>query len=257
LLAPVWPEFVRAQFLVEPLRRAIIRAQVPGQVEQVFIQEGEQVQAGQPVAQLSNLALQSQAARVHSDLEIATAGAVQAQLRYSGMAAAEHLRDQLAQQDHLLSQQLAALRVLSPMSGVVTSPRPGDLHGSYLRTGSEVAEIAEMSTMQARIFVPEFAMRDVRLGAPVHLLPSSRTGSIAGRLDAVAPASTQMDPSFVETSNLKGINLPDYYLATVRFPNPGTAREGETGTAKIFVRRRSLAGFTWEYVRDMVTHRLW
>ena len=257
LLAPVWPEFVRAQFLVEPLRRAIIRAQVPGQVERVFIQEGERVQAGQPVAQLSNLALQSQAARVHSDLEIATAGAVQAQLRYSGMASAGHLRDQLTQQDHLLSQQLAALRVLSPISGVVTTPRPGDLHGSYLRAGSEVAEIAEMSTMQARIFVPEFAMRDVRLGAPVHLLPSSRTGSIAGKLDAVAPASTQTDPSFVETSNLKGINLPDYYLATVRFPNPGTAREGETGTAKIFVRRRSLAGFTWEYVRDMVTHRLW
>ncbi|HKU23649.1 MAG TPA: HlyD family efflux transporter periplasmic adaptor subunit [Terriglobales bacterium] len=257
LLAPVWPEFVRAQFILEPARRAIIRAQVPGQVEEVFIQEGEQLQAGQPVAQLSNLALQSQAARVHSNLEIATASAVEAQLRYSGMASAGHLRDQLAQQDHLLSQQVAELRVLSPISGVVTTPRPGDLRGSHLRAGEDVAEVAEMSTMQARIFVPEFAMRDVRLGAPVRLLPSSKTGSISGRLDTVAPASTQTDPSFVETSNLKGINLPDYYLATVRFYNAGMMREGQTGTAKIFVRRRSLAGLSWEYLRDMVTHRLW
>lgn len=257
LLAPVWPEFVRAQFILEPARRAIIRAQVPGQVEEVFIQEGEQLQAGQPVAQLSNLALQSQAARVHSNLEIATASAVEAQLRYSGMASAGHLRDQLAQQDHLLSQQVAELRVLSPISGVVTTPRPGDLRGSHLRAGEDVAEVAEMSTMQARIFVPEFAMRDVRLGAPVRLLPSSKTGSISGRLDTVAPASTQTDPSFVETSNLKGINLPDYYLATVRFYNAGMMREGQTGTAKIFVRRRSLAGLSSEYLRDMVTHRLW
>ena len=257
LLAPVWPEFVRAQFILEPARRAIIRAQVPGQVEEVFIQEGEQLQAGQPVAQLSNLALQSQAARVHSNLEIATASAVEAQLRYSGMASAGHLRDQLAQQDHLLSQQVAELRVLSPISGVVTTPRPGDLRGSHLRAGEDVAEVAEMSTMQARIFVPEFAMRDVRLGAPVRLLPSSKTGSISGRLDTVAPASTQTDPSFVETSNLKGINLPDYYLATVRFYNAGMMREGQTGTAKISVRRRSLAGLSWEYLRDMVTHRLW
>jgi putative peptide zinc metalloprotease protein len=257
LLAPVWPEFVRAQFILEPARRAIIRAQVPGQVEQVFIQEGEHLQAGQPVAQLSNLALQSQAARVHSDLQIATAGAVEAQLRYSGMAPAEHLRDQLTQQDRLLSQQVAELRLLSPISGVVSTPRPGDLRGSYLQASSEVAEIAEMSTMQARIFVPEFAIRDVRLRAPVKLLPSSRTGSIAATLDAVAPASTQTDPTFVETSNLKGINLPDYYLATVRFHNAGMLREGQTGTAKIFVRRRSLAGLSWEYFRDMFTHRVW
>jgi putative peptide zinc metalloprotease protein len=257
LLAPVWPEFVRAQFVLEPARRAIVRAQVSGQVEQVFIHEGEHLEAGQPVAQLSNLALQSQAARAHSDLQMANARMVEAQMRYSGMASAEHLRNQLTQQDRLLSQQVAELELLSPISGVVSTPRPADLRGSYLLAGSEVAEIAEMSIMQARIFVPEFAMRDVRLGASVKLLPSSRTGSIAGTLETIAPASTQTDPSFLEKSNLEGINLPDYYLATVRFHNAGMMREGQTGTAKMFVRRRSLAGFSWEYLRDMASHRMW
>jgi putative peptide zinc metalloprotease protein len=257
LLAPIWPEFVRAQFLMEPLRRAIIRAQVPGQVEQVFIHEGEQLAAGEPVAQLSNLALQSQAARVHSDLQIATAGTVKAQLRYSDIAPAQQLRDQLTQQDRLLRQQVEALRLLSPISGVVTTPRPGDLRGSYVRPGQDVAEIADMSTMQARIFVPEFAMRDMRIGAPVKLLPNSSAAPITGTLDAVAPASTQTDPSLLAKSNLKGINLPDYYLGTVPFHNAGMVREGLTGTAKIFVRRRSLAGFIWEYLQDMFTHRVW
>ncbi|HSB74380.1 MAG TPA: HlyD family efflux transporter periplasmic adaptor subunit, partial [Terriglobales bacterium] len=257
LLLPAWPEFVRAPFILEPAQRAIIRAAVPGQVQEIFIREGEQLQAGAPVAQLSNLALQSRAARVHSDLEVATARSVEAQLRYSGMAPAEHLRDQLLQQDRLLSQQVTQLRLLSPLSGIVVTPRLQDLRGSYLAAGSEVAEIADLSTMRARIFVPEFAVRNLRMGAPVKLLPSSAAASIPGTLDALAPASTRTDPSLLEKSNLQGINLPDFYLATVLFPNAGRVRQGMTGTAKIFVRRRSLAGLAGEFLRDMVTHRVW
>lgn len=257
LFLPAWPEFVRAPFVLEPAHRAIIRSPVPGQVQEIFIREGEQLQAGAPVAQLSNLALQSQAARVHSDLQVATARSVEAQLRYSGMAPAEHLRDQLLQQDRLLSQQVTQLRLLSPLSGIVVTPRLQDLRGSYLAAGSEVAEVADLSTMQARIFVPEFAVRNLRMGAPVKLLPSSAAASIPGTLDALAPASTQTDPSLLERSNLQGINLPDFYLATVLFPNAGRVRQGMTGTAKIFVRRRSLAGLAGEFLRDMVTHRVW
>ena len=37
--------------------------------------------------------------------------------------------------------------------------------GAYLKSGTEVAEVADLSTMTARIYVPEFSMRDVRLGA--------------------------------------------------------------------------------------------
>jgi putative peptide zinc metalloprotease protein len=257
LFAPVWPEFVRGPFILEPLRRAIIRAQVAGEVEQVFIHEGEQLQAGQPVAQLTNLTLQSQAAGVHAELQVSVARSVEAQLHYDGMAPAEHLRNQLTQQDHLLQEEVTQLRPLSPISGVVVTPHPGDLRGSHLSAGNEIAEIADLSIMQARIFVPEFAMRDIRVGAPVMLLPASGNGSIRGTLDAVAPASTQTDPSFVEKSNLKGINLPDYYLAMVRFHNAGGTREGQTGTAKIFVRRRSLAGVSWRYFHDMLTRRIW
>lgn len=257
LFAPVWPEFVRAPFILEPARRVIIRAQVPGQVQQVFIHEGEQLQAGDPVAQLSNLELQSEAARIHSDLQLANARTVQAELHYSGMGPAEHLRDQLTQQDHFLNEQVSQLRLRSPLSGVVVTPRPNDLRGSYLPAGHEVAEVADVSTMLARIFVPEFAMRDIRLGAPVKLLPASLMSAIPGRIDSVAPAAAQIDPSLANKSNLQGINLPDYYLATVRFRNQQMNREGEAGTAKIFVRRRSLAGFGWEYFHDMLTHRVW
>lgn len=257
LFTPVWPEFVHAAFILEPAQRAIIRAQVPGLVEQVFVHEGQHLRAGDPVALLSNLALESQAARVHADLQVADAQTVRAQLRYAGLAPAQRLRDQLTEQDRLLNEQMTQLRLVSPMTGVVVTPRPGDLRGSYFRAGVQVAEVADLSTMLARLFVPEFAMRDVRLGAPVMLLADSLTRSIPGNIAAIAPASTAIDPSLVEKSNLQGINLPDYYLATVRFPNTQSVYEGEIGTAKILVRHRSLAGFGWEYARDMFSHRVW
>jgi putative peptide zinc metalloprotease protein len=257
LFTPAWPEFVRADFILEPAQRAIIRAQVPGQVGKVFVHEGQQLRAGDPVAQLSNLELESHAARVHADLQMAGARTVEAQLRYSGLAPAQRLRDQLNEQDRLLKEQASQLRLVSPVDGVVVTPRPGDLRGSYLRSGAEVAEVADLSTMIARLFLPEFAMRDVRVGAAVMLLPGSLTRSIPGAIAAIAPASTVTDPSLVEKSNLQGINLPDYYLATVRFRSRKSVYEGEVGTAKIFVCHRSVAGFGWEYARDMFSHRVW
>jgi len=257
LFTPLCPQFVRAPFILEPARRAVVRAEVSGRVEQVLVREGAQLHAGDTLAQLTNLALQSEASRVHADFELASARALDAQLRYAGMGPAEHLRDQLAQQDRLLREQLAALSVRSPISGTVVTPRPGDLRGSYVPAGAQVAEVADLSAMRARIFVPEFAIRDVRLGAAVKLLPASGTRAVSGTVETLAPASTGIDLSLAEQSSLKGINLPDYYVATVAFPNPNLTWEGEMGTAKIFVRRRSLAGFAAQYFGDMLNHRLW
>ena len=56
----------------------------------------------------------------------------------------------------------------------MTTPRLHDLLGAYLKPGTNVAEVADLSTMTARIYVPEFSMRDVRLGAPVRLHGASQ-----------------------------------------------------------------------------------
>ena len=59
-----------------------------------------------------------------------------------------------------------------------------DLLGAYLKAGTEVAEVADLSTMTARIYVPEFGMRDVRMGAPVGFMPNL-SSALGGNPDIV------------------------------------------------------------------------
>ena len=113
------------------------------------------------------------------------------------------------------------LEVVSPIPGTVTTPRLHDLLGTYLKPGTEVAEVADLSTMTARIYVPEFGMRDVRLGAPVRLHAESQFASWAGTLASLAPASASIEPGLIEKAQLEGIRVPKFYLGNVELQNRG------------------------------------
>jgi hypothetical protein len=120
-----------------------------------------------------------------------------------------------------------------------------------------VAEVADLSTMKARIYIPEFAMRDIRTGARVRLQPESRIVPITSVLFSVTPASTVIEPGLVPKDQLKGITPPRFYVGSALLINQGDLREGMTGTAKILVTRRSIVGFTWRFGRDLVDRRIW
>jgi len=257
LFAPIWPDFVQCNFFLEPVERARIRAEVPGRVEQVYVQEAAMITAGVPVARLRNLSLETEAARSLADLRTATARANQAQLLYAAYGPAEQERQQLAERHRVLVEQMSHLNVLSPISGVVVTQRVSDLTGSYLEEGATIVEVADVSVAKARLHVPEFAMRDVHLGAPVVLLPTSSWRWFRGTLDSVAPKPVDAKADQAGQGSLRGIRPPGFYLATVHLRNDGSLREGMAGTAKIFSTRRSLAGFAARFVRDLVVRRAW
>jgi putative peptide zinc metalloprotease protein len=257
LLLPVWPDFVTGRFTLEPVHKAWIHAEVPGRVTRVLAREGQPVTAGEPVVELSNLQLASAAARASADLHVASDQLNLALLRYQDLGPAEYRKQDMMERNRTLLDQVALLRIASPISGVVVTPRLDDLLGSYLDSGAEIAEVADLTTMIAGIYIPEFAMRDVRLGARVRLLAGSGTVPISARLSAVAPASATIEAGLIPKDQLKGITPPRFYVGSALLANAGTLREGMTGTAKIFVTRRSLAGFTWIFVHDLVDRRIW
>ena len=86
-------------------------------------------------------------------------------MSYQNFGPAEHERQQSTARQRSVAEEVKHLEVTSPINGIVTTPRLHDLMGAYLKSGTEVAEVADLSTMTARIYVPEFSMRDVHLGA--------------------------------------------------------------------------------------------
>jgi len=111
--------------------------------------------------------------------------------------------------------------------------------------------------MTARIYLPEFGMRDVRLGARVRLQPESRAMPLTSALSAVAPASATMEAGIVPKDQLNGIVPPRYYIGSALVRNDGELRQGMTGNAKIFVNRRSLAGFVYIFAHDLIARKVW
>lgn len=258
LLAPVWPDLVSAPFVLEPSQRAMLRATVPGTVEAVKAEEGQQVAAGATIAQLRNFQVESEEARAKADYRAAVARANTAQLRYTDFAAADNQRRQLERQASLAAEQQAALNLASPIAGTVVTPHMHDLLGSFLVEGTLIAEVVDTSVMRARVYLPDFDVRDVRPGSTASLHFHSFAGGADGRVTSMGPASEAIAAGLVAKQQYAGMRPPAYYALQIELPNSsGRYRIGMAGTAKILVGHRSVAGFLWRDLYDFAGRKIW
>jgi putative peptide zinc metalloprotease protein len=258
LFAPIWRETVRGRFLLEPDQRAVIRAAVPGQITQVLADEGSRVAVGGAIFRMRNVNLEGDASRSLADLSLAQANTRQAQLNYADLGSARSEQASQSERYRSVSQQLAVLQLISPISGVVVTPRIGNLAGSFVAQGTELAEIDDSQTLKARIFVPDFDVHRVALGAPVSLKLESRFQPVLGRVAAISSAPLDLPSGLIHIEQYKGLTPPPHYVATVVIPNVSeTMRTGMSGDAKIQVQRRSLAWFVWETGREFLQRKFW
>jgi len=256
--APFFRETVGGRFVLEPGQRASVRAAVPGRIAAVLADEGTPVTVGAPLVVLHNITLESEADAAQAGLRTAESHTREAELTYTNLAGAQAERASQVGQYRSLAKQVAALQVTAPISGVVTTPRIRDRVGSFVQAGEELAEVQDDTTIRARIFIPEFQIRQVRLAAPASLKLESRFRPVRAEVNSIAPALSELPPGLEPEQNYKGIAPPAYYTATVLIANPaGMMRAGMSGDAKIEVERQSIAGFLWKEVREFAQRKLW
>jgi biotin carboxyl carrier protein len=258
LLLPVWRESVRGRFYLEPAKRAVLRAKVTGIVTAVYADEGQRVQAGTPLMTLTNPKLETNAALATAEYRVAGARSTQALLRYDNYGSAEQQRQHMQVLDRARRNELEELQITSPISGRVLTPRVHDLIGCNIEQGKEVAEVADMTTMLARIYVPESQVRTSRTGAPARLLFDSSFRPVSGVIESVSPISSEIAAGLIATTSYKGIRQPNFYICVIRVENrEELLYDGLPGTAQIYGQRRSLARILWEDLRDFIARKLW
>ncbi|MGH9509763.1 MAG: efflux RND transporter periplasmic adaptor subunit [Terriglobales bacterium] len=258
LFTPFWRESVEGRFVLEPKNRAMVRVVVPGTVVAVLAQEGEPVAAGAPLVRLSNLQLETEAARALTDYRLAAHRATQASLQYAGFGAAERERQQLGERSRNLASQALHLELKSPIDGVLLTPRLRDRLGSHLEAGTELADIADLSVLRARTFLPEFYVRKAKLHARADLLLESFLISRHGEVASIAPVSAQTEPGLFGEGTYKGVGGTRFYAYEILVENPDARlRPGMSGTAKIYGERRSLARLLGEPVYNFLANRIW
>jgi putative peptide zinc metalloprotease protein len=256
VLLPVLPDTVKVPFFVEAGATAVLRAPLTGNLESVSVQEGQTVNAGALLVQLRNSKVDSEAALARSDLAQATARANDAASHYAEFAAAEQERQHRLQTLRIAVDRSNHLQVRSPIAGTVVTPHLSDLVGRPVDEGDLLLKLADFSQVKVNVYIPEFAMHDVRTGQRVRLLVPGRVVPLSAALSSVAPAPSD-GRAISPQEELEGINPPRYYLGTVLLKNNGELRPGMMGTGKILVAHRSAAGFALEFLRELVQRKVW
>jgi multidrug efflux pump subunit AcrA (membrane-fusion protein) len=258
LMLPLWRESVLARFVLEPQNSATVRASVSGIVDAVYSQEGRHITAGAPVATLRNLPLESKLELSAADYKVASMRATSAEFRYADVGAAIQQRNQAAKQRQNLAEQAARLTLLSPISGVVLTPRLADRQGAYLPEGAALAEIADLSVMRARIYVSEYDVSKVKPGADARASVEGRAQKWTAKAIDLAPVSSLADPRLVESTKYKGLIPPSFYCVQLLIPNSdGSLKPGMRGTARIYGRRGSLLALGWQTIAHFFGRKLW
>ncbi|MEP7325618.1 MAG: GAF domain-containing protein [Gemmatimonadota bacterium] len=229
-----WPYRVAAHdAAVRAFPLTEVRAMVPGVIERVLVREGDQVAQGAPVARLRNLELE--ATRASSMAEAATAERSAALAASRGDAAEE--RSQRARLENLnleiglLGQDIDALTVRAPNSGVVLTPRVEERTGLRMNAGDPVVTIGRIDTVTIEFTVDQHDLSVLKTGQPVRL-----------RVDALPDRTFEGNLVFLG-------QLPSDSAGQVRFParaavaNPGDLlRTGMAAHARVLTQPMSILG---------------
>ena len=258
LLLPLKRESVTGRFVLEPATHATVRAHVAGVVTGIFVKEGDTVSAGAPLAELRNVPLQSDLERSRAQLVLASDRAKAAALRYENLGSALKERDQLVAEVQQAANKAGMLQLNSPITGQVITPRTQDRMGSYLSEGTALLEVADLSTMRARIYVSEYDLRRIQPDAPARVQVQGLLGRWDARTTSIAARPTEMAPELRGEAKLKGLNPPHFYLVELRIENSEeTLKPGMEGTARVYGRRRSLAAMGGETILNFWGRKLW
>ncbi len=255
---PAWRESMDERFVLRPAVFAEVRTLEPGMVMEVRAAEGQKVEAGQTIAILRDLQLDSEAARIDADYRQATARSVQAGLRYASFGPAEQERLRLQQTQRIIHERQERLKIVSPISGTVTTPRMGDLVGSYLKGGDRVAEVASTGQLLAEIYVPEAEMQKLQQVHQTTVRLDALWKPMNVQYDSLTLVSQPLQEGLMPPSKYKGMHAPVYYVMRVRVPNDsGELHAGMTGTARVYGKRRSTWGLLFRPAIEAVARRLW
>jgi putative peptide zinc metalloprotease protein len=258
VLIPVRRAAVVGRFVLEPQVRAVVRAEVPGVITDVYAEEGRPIEAGAALLNLRNLPLASRLAYSEAQYRVASGRTATATIYYGNLGAAMKEKERLASQANALSEEAANLRLTSPISGVVLTPGIKNRVGTYVTAGTELAEVGTLSELRARIYVSEHDMYRVQVGSEATLQVEGFLSTWNSRALSISPLTTEIEPSLVEEVQYTGLRPPSFFLVDLLAENAdGRLKPGMIGTARIYGHRRSLAGLLWEEVRNFLGRKVW
>ncbi|MGE9291064.1 MAG: efflux RND transporter periplasmic adaptor subunit [Puniceicoccales bacterium] len=180
-----WPVSypIRTSVKTEPTERRVLAAPFEGILKEVFVEAGDSVNAGEPLALLDDQELRWRHAELRASLQKAIHERDQEMAAPDQNAVSIQMAqlevDRLALDLQLVENRLELLEIRAPIHGVILS---GDLRqalGVPVQTGQVLLEMAPLDRLRARLFIPGHAITllpDPANGTPVEIRLASHPG---------------------------------------------------------------------------------
>ncbi len=209
---------------LRPIETLSLKSRLEGNVEQVYVREGDRVAAGAPLARFENIDFESALRSAEADATSARTAAQTAQWNYDqskelfklGAIAERDLRateqtaaaakaQQAASESRLRSAQTTArdTRILAPTTGTIQFRRVQG--GEHVLRGAELFTLVRTDVLELTASLPARRANDVKAGQAVRFLADGRTfnGKVARVSPTIDPASRSIT-AYVQIPNPRG-----------------------------------------------------
>ncbi|HVK07439.1 MAG TPA: HlyD family efflux transporter periplasmic adaptor subunit [Gemmataceae bacterium] len=151
------------------------------------------------------------------------------------------------------------LVITSPVGGVVTTPRPKDRVGHFVKEGDLICVVEDPAELEAEIAMAEQDVARVRPGQVVELraraLPFE---SVRGRVDRIAPAATRSEAGNAPVIPARGEVAGTVTIYCRMDPaGGGGLRPGMTGHARVSCGSRPVGELLWDRALRAVRTEFW
>jgi RND family efflux transporter MFP subunit len=210
-----------------PEEQANLRAEVGGSIVQTYVEQGDRVSRGQPIARIDDSAVREQELSARTAVSTAQANYDVARRQYertqsllqAGAVAQRDLETARTQMDAANAQlanaravaanaekQLAKTTLRSPIDGIVSARNVSA--GDVVQPGGAIATVVKPSTMRLEANVPAEQLSAVRVGAPVQFTVNGYpnrafTGRVT-RINPIADPATRQVRIIVSLPNANG-----------------------------------------------------
>lgn len=243
LLIALWPARWRVDgdCALSPIHHTTIAPEVPGRIDKIFVDEGDHVKKGQPIAQLDTSRLQTELDTAIQERQRYLAEAD----RYRAAPLSDEASAQVAQmQANVSAAEAARVRkdiesatLRAPMDGVVLT-KDLKLHtGEFLQAGTPFAEVASLDDWELVIEIPE-----KNIGWVEDALDHSKTGSLPLDFVLYSQSARTLEATLSSRQQISAAaysrDSQTIFYVTIKNPNiPEDLRKGMrpglTGKAKI------------------------
>lgn len=217
-------QFFQAEGQALPDRDTAIRAETSGQIAEVLVKKGQDVEAGAVIARFETAEKEANLMRARAELERAQRDFTSAStLREQGVATVARVSETEAALATARAQLTAAEEALADT--VISAPFAGRIEtlsldsGEYIQSGNDVGRIVDNTPLTVTIQVPQQSLRQLQNNQPARVLfitGEERAGSVSF-VGTSAARDTRTFLTEIDVPNADGA-IPAGISAKIKIP---------------------------------------